>query len=364
MKKWILLFLLLSCEAFALDAVVTVLESPLFKYPSREAPVVQYKRKGDIIRIHGSIANDSKFDEMAPAPEKLAALRAKMKEDPDYNQDPMFKGEEDNTFFIEDEFIPTLDRQGHRVYILSEHIYVYFNDSREFKQNIARKDETDYRLEEPLSKNYPLTHTTGYRGVFLLGFTQPYYESYPYNTTVKKKGYSSPVEGNFTYLRTAPGNYKERLFLGGSLNFRTFENTYSLEGLRFSRERGYKFGLGPTIAYDAYKGQKDRINLSASVIVNLLDQLDITQQSATFSETRTYRTYSLAPRISVQYHRKEIFPELDFVLGTMMEVGNSSTFQAKNAGTESAWWQTLGDDKFTTRTTFTLGGYVGLQSAY
>ena len=148
------------------------------------------------------------------------------------------------------------------------------------------------------------------------------------------------------------------------MNFRTFENSFILADGQFSTERNNKFGIGPTISYDAFKGEKNRINLSGTILVNLLDRLDITQTTATLTDNRAYAGISLAPRLGLQYHRKQVLPDLDFVLGTSFEVIPATTFRAKNAGTQSSWWQSVGDDKFTTRTTFALGGYVGIQSAY
>lgn len=362
--KILLLFILFTTEVFALEAVVTVLETPLFSSPSYDANVVQYLRKGDVIKIHPSIGNDRNMDQYAPSPEKLKVLREKMRETPEYKEDPMFTGEESTTFYLEDEFIPTLDRQGHIAYVLSEHIYVYFNDARELEQKFIAKDPTDYRLEEPLPRKYPLYSPTGYRGQFLIGLTQPNYESYPYPDKVGTKGYTSPVDLTVTLLKQAPGNYQERLFIGGTMNFRTYQNSYTFSNLRTSEETAIKFSLGPTISYDAFKGEKNRINLSGTVIVNLIDRLYISQESTAVTDSRTYTGISLAPRFNLQYHRKQILEDLDFVLGTLMEVGTPTTFQAKNAGSQSSWWQHLGNDKFTTRTTFTLGGYVGIQSAY
>lgn len=364
MKKILLSLFFLSSQVLALDAVVTVLETPLFKYRSYEAPVVQYLRKGDVIKIHPSIANDSKFDAYAPAPEKLKELQAQMRNTPEYKQDPIFRGEAENTYYLEDEFIPTLDRQGNTVYVLSEHIYVYFGDSREFAQNVAKKDPTDYRLEEPLPKTYPLRSRSGYRGQFIIGLTQPYYESYPYRDSFKRKGYDSPIDINLTLMRKAPGNYHDRLFLGGTLNVRSFKNTYSFHDRRFAEENGLRLGLGPTISYDAFKGEKNRVNLSATVILNFFDQLKITQSLDQKSDVRSYRALSLVPRLALQYHRKEIFPEIDFVLGTALEAATPATYRAQDGGSENTWWQHLGNDKFTTRSTFSLSGYLGIQSAY
>lgn len=359
MKKLLFGLLLLCSNAFALDAVVTVLETPLLKYRSYEAPVVQYLRKGDVIKIHPSVGNVEKFQEHAPSPEKLEEIKKRLK-----NEDPLFRGENENTAYIEDEFIPTLDRQGNIVYVISEHIYVYFNDARELNQKIIKKDPTDYRLEEPLPKNYPLKVPAGYRGQFLLGVTQPYYESYPYKDEVRNKGYMSPVDVNLTLLRIAKGEYQERLFIGGSINVRAFENSYSFVDRRFSTEQALRMGIGPTISYDAFKGTKNRVNLSGTILVNLVDRLSISQSLDQRKDSRLYTGYSVAPRLALQYHRKEIMDELDFVLGTSLEMATATTYRAQNGASEASWWKSLGNDSFTTRTTYNLGAYIGIQSAY
>lgn len=373
MKKFLAVFILFSFEVYALEAVVTVLETPLFQYKSHDAPVVQYLRKGDVIKIHPSVANDRDMDKYAPDREKLELLRYRLMDSPEYNQDPIFKGKNQDPAYIEDEFIPTLDRQGNTVYVLSSHIYVYFNDRRELEQRVQKHDPTDYRLEEPLPKTYPLKSPEGLRGQFIAGFTQPNYESYDYPDSIEKKGYSSPVDLQLTFLKRAPGEYQDRLYIGGTLGFRYSTNNFTFnENLveeetsdsRTSEEKSLKLGIGPTISYDAFKGEKNRINLSATILVNLIDRFYVTQSLDETVDKREYIAYSVAPRISVQYHRKGILDDLDFILGTALEMGAATNYQAKNAAKVPQWWQNSGDDKFTTRTTFTLGGYVGLQSAY
>lgn len=99
-------------------------------------------------------------------------------------------------------------------------------------------------------------------------------------------------------------------------------------------------------------------------LINLFDQLKVTQSLDEQTESRNYTAYSIAPRLSLQYHRKQVFPDIDFVVGTALEVGTAATYRAQDGAGEASWWQHLGNDKFTTRTTFTLGGYLGIQSAY
>lgn len=348
--KLFLFVLFIATEAFALEAVVTVLEAPMFQEKSINSPVVQYLRKGDIIRVHPSLANSRKYDDMAHNKEKLEALDKQLISD--------------NTYYLEDEFIPTVDRQGKQVYVLSEHIYVYFNDTREFGQTIPEHDPTDYRLEEPLPPNYPLLTDSGHRGQFLFGLTSPYLESYPYPESAKSKGYTSPVDFNVTVLRKVPYDLQDRFYFGGSFNFRSFNNSYSFFDNRSSKEQGLKFGIGPYISYDAYKGEKNRLNIYGSIIFYFFNQLKVTQSNDQFKEERNYRAFSLAPKLGFQYHRKKIFENADFVLGTSIEIESPSSFKTRTSTTETDWWRNKGEDKFTTNAIFSVSGYLGIQSSY
>jgi hypothetical protein len=322
-----MIFLILFNKVFALEAVVTVLETPLFESNSYDAKVIQYLRKGDVIKIHPGLGN-----------------------------------EKDKSISIEDEFIPTLDRRGHTAFILSNHIYVFYNDSREFNQKISKKDPTDYRLEEPLPSNYSFKKPTGLRNQFTLGLTQPQNQSYNYPDKIKAKGFGSPLDLNYTYLKLAPGNYNERLFIGGTFNFRYYKNSYLLTDDRTSEETGIKFGIGPTISYDAFKGEKNRFNFSHTILINFFEQIGIKQGEY---DNRRYTGNSVAGLISTQYHRKNVLnSDIDFVAGTLIELKSSTKYQARNAGRNPLWWQDTGNDEFTTGISYNFSAFLGLQSEY
>lgn len=338
--KFILLLFIFVSNAFALDAVITVLETPMLKYKSYDAPVVQYLRKGDVIKIDPALANSKEYDQMGTYTSKT---------EPD----------------SDDEFIMTLDRQGNKVWVIRRHLYIYTENEDEFNQTIANKDETDYRLEEPLPKKYPLESPTGYRGQFNLGIAQSYTESYDYDSSVKMKGYQSPINATVTLLRQAPTDKQDRFYIGGTLNFRYFKNSYSLMNSRFTTETGMRLGVGPTISYDAFKGQKNRVNLSGSIMVNLFNQLTINQEDqSSNTDERIYRTISVSPRLDIQYHRKKVVEDIDFIIGTALEMDSPATYRSQNAASQIGWWRRGGNDKFNTRATFTLAGYLGIQSAY
>ncbi len=365
MKFFVFMFLLISTRAFALDAVIVVLEAPYFREPNINSDVVQYARKGDIINVHPSVNNTDKYNHLAPEQRKLSIIRKKLKNSPGWNEDPMFKGDEDDTYTIDDDFIAVLDRQGKKAYVKKEHIYVYFNDTREFAQEPFRLDETDYRLEEPLPKRYPLPNKTGYRGMLVAGLTQPNTESYPYLKPIRTKGYASPVDISLIIMKEAGEKKVDRFYFGAIGNIRSFKNSFSFGDDSLSSEENFRFGVGPYISYDAYKGVQNRIAIYSAVNVYLWNKSQIVQTlSNGDQDSREYKAYTFSPKVGFQYHRKGIFPDLDFVLGTALEVEPPATYKAQNGAKQSGIWRSAGDDSFRTRFAFNLGAYLGIQSAY
>ncbi|MGE3609102.1 MAG: hypothetical protein AB7I27_05905 [Bacteriovoracaceae bacterium] len=329
MRFFILLIFFIS-QAYAIDAVITVLEAPIFKEKDIHSNVVQYKRKGDIIKVDPSLLNTE-----APGAD------------------------------INDEFIATWDRQGNISYILSKHIYIYLENPKELEQKKASYDDTDYRLVEPLPKDYPFIRKGGLRAQMTLGVSLPYQANYPYSNDIKAKGYSNPIDVNLTFSKRAPDHKDDRFYLGGTFNLRTFENEFLLFDNRSASEKGFRMGIGPFASYDAYKGEKDRIALYGSINFNFFNQLSINQSDQNLgSEERIYRAINLSPKIGIQYHRKNIYEGLDFVMGTALEYESPANFSAQKSAKIPELWRKGGSDRFTTSSNYTLSGYLGLQSTY
>jgi hypothetical protein len=131
-----------------------------------------------------------------------------------------------------------------------------------------------------------------------------------------------------------------------------------------TQERGIRLGVGPYLSYDAFKGVKNRINLFSTINVHLFNQVTITQKNNASLDQRDFRTITLSPKIGLQYHRKKILEDVDFVISTSFEMEPATTFRSNSAANQVDWWDGRGNDKFKTRATFALGGLIGLQSAY
>lgn len=361
----ILLSFITINSAFALEAVVTVLEAPMLKEKSVDAKVVQYLRRGDVIKLHPGYHPNLDYEHLAPRSEKQAELMKKWKESPEAKEDPIFQGQ---SYDIDpnDRFVPTLDRSGNTVYVLREHLYVYYENEKEFEQPVKITDETDYRLLEPLPKKYPLIAPAGYRGQATLGLAQTYLENYPYTDNIRSKGYQSPLDFTIMLLKRAPDDKKDRLYIGGLFALRTFKNEYILFNGRNTSENYLKIGLGPAISYDAYKGIKNRLSLNLAVNLWLFESVQIKQwdRIQDLKDQRTYKSYTVAPRAGFQYHRKEIFPEVDFVLGLYAEGELGHTYRTSKKAKQTSWWSSEKSDKFSTPTMFNIVGIIGVQAAY
>lgn len=332
---------LFSTSSFALEAVISVLEAPLFRKKDINSQVIQYKRKGDIIKIHPVLNDDFRYDHLR---DKKTFLKEKFA----YN---------------EDEFIPTYDRFGNLSYVLRDHIFIYFEDEREHAQIPLKKDPTDYRLQEPLPETYPLYQKTGYRGQFFFAVSEAYKESYPYAQDAKGKGYSLPMSATLNLMRRAKHDVQDRLYFGLSLSFTHHETSFVLTNNNQVSERANKFGLGPIISYDAYKSNSARISIMTGVLVNLFHQFDITQTDrSNNSESRAYRGYSFTPKLSAHYSLSDVLPKVDFVLGTEISADLAGNLKVDRGSRYETWWQNPGTDSFRPKTNINSSIYLGLQS--
>jgi len=350
----IIILLLLSMNVFALEGVVRVLEAPLFREKNSLSPVIQYLRKGDVIKLHGATQLDDRYDHLAPSNFKRSELEAELQ----------LETKDDEIVEENSEFVPTFDRHGQKAYILREHIFIYYETEKELTQKPLPRDPTDYRLQEPLPANYPFQKITGYRGQFLIGVSGPYSKSYPYNSEVKKKGYESPKAIQFALYKEAPDDKRDRLFLGVNFQYRTYENQYNFVDQRFSRETSHTFGIGPSISYDAYKGDQNRLNITTNLNVNFFHELQVSQESDLGKDIRIYRNYTFLPQLILQYHRKKVINDLDFVLATAFEMEIGTSYKAQNGGAIDGFWRNLGSDNFRQDPHYSLSLFGGLQVAY
>ena len=175
--KNLLIFFILSYtyKSFALEGVVRVLQTPLFEKRSINSKIKQYLRKGKKIFIvdFETSTNPTKINYENPYERNFFEVTTS-----------------------NEEFFETIDRNGEKAYVLSKHLKVIYKDERELVR-IRKKDpydSTDYRLEEPLPRTYPISIPNRYRSILAYTFGPQRKINYPYLETIKGEKFK-PVKG-------------------------------------------------------------------------------------------------------------------------------------------------------------------------
>lgn len=354
----------MATNSYAKEGVVTVLEAPIFKVPDQNSFVIQYARKGDKIYIHPSEMSRDKYD---------GIIDESYKNIVDYDKqytkmypDKLFKKGE--TYFPKssEKFYKTISKSGSDAYILKEHVFLIYKDMRELDQKVIAKDPTDYRIEEPLPKGYPLAHEIGYRGQFLFSLGTPSTNSYPYSESIRDTGFDYTKELSFVWSKQVKWDLSRRFFFGGLFYFHSSNVEHTTENITAS-ENIFKVGAGPYLSYDIWKTQDYAINFYGSITFNFYDNMEIKQKiltggivKTTLKDQREYKSNHFSSRFGTQVFVREIIPSFDLVLGTNINIELPHTYQAQTNPKYDHYWKNSFQENWSVQQSY----FVGLQSDY
>ena len=355
MKNIFLLSLLLRCAlSFGAEGVVVVVEAPMFRVPDKNSPVVQYAKKGQRVYIHPVVTNDREAYDIRPS--KKALERQKTRDDLFLKVKPEVQNFHDNY-----PFILTKDNQGRDAWMIREHVYVWYEDAREFAQSLPTPDPTDYRLLEPLPSAYPFNRSETLRANMRLSLGTPLTQNYPYRERIQADSYGYQFEFNAQMTRRVRKEASNRLYAGGLFTFRTVNSDLTLETRR-SREQWNKIGFGGVLTYDPYRTDLHRITLSWAAIINPFHQVSISQTDLNgVTEIRNFLAWNFSSRVGAEWQWLRVTETLDLTMGVYSELESPLNFNSSTPSNRPEWWS---GDQFNSAINFTLAGFVGLQSAY
>lgn len=363
MVKIILLFLL-SLNLFAGEGVITVLEAPIFETPDANSPVVQYERKGAKIYIHPAELVRDRYDglieETHETVVKYDAKHAKM------YPDKLFA--EGETYFPDpsSRFYKTLTKSGADGYILKDHVYLLYKDLRELSQKELEKDPTDYRIEEPLPKGYPLARETGYRGQYLFAMGTSSNDSYPYSESIYDTGFDYNKELIVVWNKQVKWDLKRRFFFGGTFYFHSGRIEHTTQNITAS-EDNFKIGAGPYLSYDIWKNQDYAINFYGAITFNFYNTVEVKQKivtdenlGVTVSDKREYKSQHFSSRIGTQVFIRDAFHDFDLILGANINLELPHSYEATTNPEYDEYWE----DSFYRGWSVQQSYFVGFQSDY
>jgi hypothetical protein len=301
-----LIFSLLT-PAFAQRAMVIVLEAPLLNAPNMEAKVVQRVRKGDIIPLEQS----------------------------------QFKRDRDQL----EGFFETWDRNANTVYIPKLYVKLITHDDREFETSVTRwgHDPTDYRLEEPLAEFYPLY--LGERRRIFANFSMGSHTkaNYLYRRDFQSEEFISRKGVQLGYLHNIPFDTTDRLYFGPMLQGASEQALFAFSDDARARESRGLIGIGPYISYDSYRSEDYLLTIGGGFFLNWNRHLITYATRAGDEENRIFNGLSLASKAQTVFHFRNVFPNMNFIIGAEAELALPHTLSPQNAPQLNRVWNSSFD---------------------
>ena len=261
-----ILLLLLNC-AFAQKAVIIVFEASFFQEPDKNSIIIQRIRKNKIIQING---------------------------------DRLFN-----------DFYQTTDRRGQTAYVLTNHVKLLTEDKQE--KDLKQPDLTDYRISEPLPKNYPFKRERRYRGSLQLDLFSQESQLYPYTSQPTSIKFSGGTRMRFQFTQEPlkwVSKQEPKLYLGGFIQIYYDYNEVMFLEQKYL-ESTLKYSIGTILSYDLIQKNSYYFVFLSGIGLNIIDlfQIGVGHQSY------LYQGIGITPFLSFQYHRKKIFGNFDLVIG-------------------------------------------------
>lgn len=348
-------------SAFAGEAVVIVLETALFKDSDPESKVLQLKRKNQVVWIH-----DREFglSPLEPDYETMndSAQLSELKK-------IRYDREESRAGFYE-----TMDRNGRTAYIKKSHVKLIYKDNRETLTSVNPfiEDPTDYRLEEPLPDDYPLTDQSKRRAFFHTIFGPAPRQRYRYQGNVASTDRSFRKGLAVGYSCKANWDNYNRFYFGGYGHILVSEvaYTFSTDDVQSSREISYQVALGPFVSYDIYRKERWKIATGLGININWnrnFVKLDSSGEDGA-TEERLFQGYSVSPRVFSEVHIRDfLLPKLDLVFGLDMQYNLAQSYGPKEGPQQPDLWENENDqtdDPFEVPAGAVMTFIVGIQSNY
>lgn len=312
--------------------------------------VIQYARKGDKIYIPNKYFLENQVDKILV---------------PSYRQGHKFNSELSERGNLS--YFEVLDNNGRKAYILKDHVKLIYNDEREYNEpiNAYSKDPTDYRIEEPIQKDFPFVKNENYRSGLDITLGPNMKTGYQYNVSSNESNLTNRVGARFYYLKNANWDKQNRFYFGAMAHYWSSSADYDLTQGRSSAESTTQIGVGPHISYDLWRRERFRITSEGSLVLSYTSRL-VSQASAFLkdSEERTFSGLSLMPKLATTFSIRNIIPGLDFVTGIEVQTYLPHKLSSKDENQNSLLWNNSSNDQIDIPFNAYWNVFLGLRAQY
>jgi hypothetical protein len=317
--KYLILALLFTLNLWAGEAMITVLEAPIFRQESQDSKIVQYARKGQIIYI----------DERDLKPE--------MDENFSYKESGISIPPSTKKIFYK-----TLDKNGRDAFILGEHVKIIYKDFREFREKLTDLDPTDYRIAEPISDKFPFVKTNT-KVINLFFGTGPQRKiSYPYSENIIYEEYQLRTAVGFNFFWPKNDSQSFRWGINGA--FFNGNSRFMLENETKTYEQLGQFSLGPQMQFMALNGPRFEISYVLGLNVDWTRDM-ITQQLTNGTEgERVFQGLSAVPQASIYLTGVELLWSVDLIFMIEAQLILPQTLKPDDSSPNNGSWNSSNQD--------------------
>ena len=311
-----LTFIFFSVSTFAMKAVIISLEAPLFIKQDPDSRIVQRARKGDIVFIHGnefgSPPYEIRYDEKNYLSDQESMFNF-------YKNPRRYQEGSLSLSYIQPQlFYKTLNKNGVIAYIQGKHIKVIYKDTRELTDNTPypEHDKTDYRIEEPLSKEYPFFVTDFYEARLLYAVSPASASNYNYISNISAEQTSSRKGISFSYLKNVGIDTYNRFYFGIIWDTFSTEKSFLLTSGFDAYELKSTITLGPILSYDIYRSDAYRIALFGGVQLSY-DKIFVRLSQPKIMEERNFNGFYPSSKLGMAFSKKNFIMEKLQLLATI-----------------------------------------------
>ena len=265
------------------------------------------------------------------------------------------------------EFLKTFTRAGQDAWIMKKYVKVIYNDARESEVQMnpyADHDPTDYRIEEPLEKGYPLIAMDKAKASMSFGIGPASKSGFNYGSSILEEDIGSRYSFVTTYARKVSFDSYDRFYFGGILQIHGQRSVYFISNDRTAQETHGEIGVGPYISYDVYR-TTDRSLTTYGAFTYNLHRYTVEQSTTGDSfEERLFSGYSITPKLGFSYNIRDIIPDVgvDLVFGAETNLNLAYSLTTKTEGEIESFWNDSNQVDFPSGATYSL--YLGIQANY
>ena len=276
-------------------ATIIALNAPIFKTPNLNSEITSYLRKGQRIIVK-KIKDESRL------------------------------------------FLKTINKNGQSNFILEKHIKIEFKSAEEFSFK-RPKDSTDYRLEEPIEKDYPFFSSKLRRGSFEISLGTPLNNRYNYSKKIVEESFSNQYGLKSSYSKKIKMDKSGRTHFGGlaSINYSSTQLT-TYDSYR-ANEFQWLIEIGPIISFDAYKSETLDLTFIFAIPIDYLRKTVIISDKTISQNKRLFSGFSLSSQLINRLTIKNFFRDLNAYVSSQLTIHPPSTYKSSSKpNTFSSLW--------------------------